>query len=162
MTVLAIRIVHARFSDRTPMRANIVGPPDVATSRASIAACHSAASCSAFGSLMIPAGVIERDKLATAGQRNWIVKPTLPTAIANGASPSCRIRSWSLSASAVPYRRQSGCNVDTVLQRRRGCSHARLPMALAHPTTVLAKRTFHFSVESHRLLERRVQEVLRE
>jgi hypothetical protein len=35
----------------TPMRANIVGPPDVATGiNASIAGCHSAASCSAFGS----------------------------------------------------------------------------------------------------------------
>jgi hypothetical protein len=34
----------------TPMRANIVGPPDVATRiRLSMAACHSAASCSAFG-----------------------------------------------------------------------------------------------------------------
>jgi hypothetical protein len=34
-----------------PMRANIVGPPDVATRiKASIAACHSAASCSGFGS----------------------------------------------------------------------------------------------------------------
>ncbi len=38
----------------TPMRANIVGPPDVATRiSASMAACHSAASCSAFGSLVI-------------------------------------------------------------------------------------------------------------
>src|SRR6266404_5343895 len=35
----------------TPMRANIVGPPSVATRiKASIAACHSAASCSALGS----------------------------------------------------------------------------------------------------------------
>src|SRR5258707_1520025 len=38
----------------TPMRANIVGPPDVATRiNASIAACHSAASCLAFGSLVM-------------------------------------------------------------------------------------------------------------
>jgi hypothetical protein len=38
----------------TPIRANIVGPPDVATKiRASIAACHSAASCSAFGSFVM-------------------------------------------------------------------------------------------------------------
>ena len=37
-----------------PMRANIVGPSDVATRiNASIAACHSAASCSAFGSLVM-------------------------------------------------------------------------------------------------------------
>jgi hypothetical protein len=37
-----------------PMRANIVGPPDVATRiKASIAACHSAALCSALGSLVM-------------------------------------------------------------------------------------------------------------
>jgi len=44
-----------RFNARmTPIRANIVGPPDVATRiKASIAACHSAASCSAFGSLVM-------------------------------------------------------------------------------------------------------------
>jgi hypothetical protein len=37
-----------------PIRANIVGPPDVATRiNASIAACHSAASCSAFGSFVM-------------------------------------------------------------------------------------------------------------
>jgi hypothetical protein len=36
------------------MRANIVGPPDVATRiKASIAACHSGASCSAFGSFVM-------------------------------------------------------------------------------------------------------------
>jgi hypothetical protein len=35
-----------------PIRANIVGPPSVATEiRASVAAIHSGASCSAFGSL---------------------------------------------------------------------------------------------------------------
>ena len=38
----------------TPMRANIVGLPDVATRiKASMAACHSAASCSAFGSFVM-------------------------------------------------------------------------------------------------------------
>jgi len=37
-----------------PIRANIVGPPDVATRiKASIAACHSAVSCSAFGSFVM-------------------------------------------------------------------------------------------------------------
>src|SRR5258705_13616120 len=36
------------------MRANVVGPPDVATRiNASIAACHSAAPCSAFGSFVM-------------------------------------------------------------------------------------------------------------
>jgi hypothetical protein len=38
------------------------------------------------------AGILERDELAPARQRYWIVKPTLATAIANDASPSCRIR----------------------------------------------------------------------
>jgi hypothetical protein len=38
----------------TPMRANIVGPPSVATKiSASIAACHSEAVCSAFGSFVM-------------------------------------------------------------------------------------------------------------
>ncbi len=38
----------------TPMRANIVGAPDVATRiNASIAACHSAVVCSDFGSLVM-------------------------------------------------------------------------------------------------------------
>jgi len=38
----------------TPIRANIAGLPDVATRiKASIAACHSAASCSAFGSFVM-------------------------------------------------------------------------------------------------------------
>ncbi len=37
-----------------PMRANSVGPPDVATRiNASVAACHSLASCSAFGSCVM-------------------------------------------------------------------------------------------------------------
>jgi hypothetical protein len=38
----------------TPIRANIVGPPKVATKiNASTAACHSAISCSAFGSFVM-------------------------------------------------------------------------------------------------------------
>jgi hypothetical protein len=43
-----------RLSSRlTPVRTNIVGPPNVAARiKASIAACHSAASCSAFGSFV--------------------------------------------------------------------------------------------------------------
>jgi hypothetical protein len=43
-----------------PMRAIIVGPPSVATRiKASMAACHSAASCSAFGSrvMYVPASL---------------------------------------------------------------------------------------------------------
>ncbi len=44
-----------RFNARmTPMRANIVGPPDVATRiKASIAAYHSAVACSALGSFVM-------------------------------------------------------------------------------------------------------------
>ena len=38
------------------------------------------------------AGVLERDELASARQRNRVVKPPLLAPIANGASPSCRIR----------------------------------------------------------------------
>jgi hypothetical protein len=38
----------------TPIRANIIGPPSVATRiNASIAACHSGASCSALDSLVM-------------------------------------------------------------------------------------------------------------
>jgi hypothetical protein len=37
-----------------PIRASIVGPPDVATRiKACVAACHSDASCSAFGSFVM-------------------------------------------------------------------------------------------------------------
>src|SRR5712672_1959617 len=55
-----------------PMRANIVGPPDVATRISpSIAACHSWASCSAFGSFVnVVAGVLERYQSATLWRRN--------------------------------------------------------------------------------------------
>jgi hypothetical protein len=75
-----------RFNARmTPIRANIVGPPDVATRiKASIAACHSAASCSAFGKFRdVGAGVLEGDELAPAWQWDWFVKPSLPAAISH-------------------------------------------------------------------------------
>jgi hypothetical protein len=53
----------------TPMRANIVGPPSVATRiRASIAACHSGGIVLGFReSGDIVAGILEGDKLAAAG-----------------------------------------------------------------------------------------------
>jgi hypothetical protein len=38
------------------------------------------------------AGILQRDDLATARQRYWIIKRAFPTSAANGASPSCRIR----------------------------------------------------------------------
>ncbi len=58
IVVFPVRIKHALDmtvnARMTPMRANIVGPPDVATRiKASIAACHSAASCSVFGSFVM-------------------------------------------------------------------------------------------------------------
>src|SRR6266478_4150266 len=49
---------------------------DVATRiNASIAACHSWASCSALGSFVIVgAGVLKGDEVATVRQRYWIIK----------------------------------------------------------------------------------------
>jgi hypothetical protein len=45
-----------------------------------MAACHSAASCSAFGSfVMYVPGVFEGDQLATIGQRDRIIERTLPS-----------------------------------------------------------------------------------
>jgi hypothetical protein len=68
-----------------PMRANIVGPPDVATRiNASIAACHSGVVCSAFASFVIPAGILQRDELVTARQRDRFVEATFPATISHG------------------------------------------------------------------------------
>jgi hypothetical protein len=39
------------------------------------------------------AGILESDKLATAGQWGWIFEFALPTPFANDAIPSCRTRS---------------------------------------------------------------------
>jgi hypothetical protein len=78
-----------------PIRASIVGPPFVATRiKACIAACHSVASCSAFG-----AGILESDELATVGQRDWFVERPLPTAVRHAPadhapSPGRRCRSF--------------------------------------------------------------------
>jgi hypothetical protein len=65
----------------TPIRANIVGPPDAATwIKASLAACHSCASCSALRKLRdVGASVLQRDELAPARQRYGIVKRSLAT-----------------------------------------------------------------------------------
>jgi hypothetical protein len=54
---------RSRFKARKmPIRANIVGPPYVATKiSASIAVCHSAAVCSAFGSFVISAVTLRPD-----------------------------------------------------------------------------------------------------
>jgi hypothetical protein len=69
----------------TPMRANIVGPPDVATRiRACIAACHSAGLMLGLGEPCdVAAGIPERDELAFAWQRDRFFKPPLPPAISH-------------------------------------------------------------------------------
>ena len=52
------------FARITPIRANIVGPPLSATSNsASVAACHSSASCSASGSRVMYCGVYRSRRL---------------------------------------------------------------------------------------------------
>jgi hypothetical protein len=60
----------------TPIRANIVGPPDVATRiRASIAACHSGASCSPLRKLGDEvAGIFQSDERPSAGKWDQIVE----------------------------------------------------------------------------------------
>jgi hypothetical protein len=63
------------------MRANIGGPSCSATSNnACIAACHSSASCSAFGSFGdVLRGVSERDqRLLSTRQHDRIEKPLIP------------------------------------------------------------------------------------
>jgi hypothetical protein len=75
-----------RFNARMmPMRANIVGPPDVATRiKASMAACHSAASCSGFRKLRdVFAGILKSDELACARKRDRIVELALPATISH-------------------------------------------------------------------------------
>src|ERR1035438_6248846 len=60
----------------TPMRAIIVGPSCSATSMsACIAACHSGASCSALGSLVM---IAQRDELASVWQDDWIEELLVP------------------------------------------------------------------------------------
>jgi hypothetical protein len=54
-----------------------------------------------------------------------IIERTFPTATANGASPSCRIGSGSLRATAVPRPFQGG---GKARRQHRRCRHARLPM----------------------------------
>jgi hypothetical protein len=74
----------------TPIRANIVGPPDVATRiKASIAACHSAAFVLGLRKLDdVIAGILERHELVTARQRYRIVKPSLPPTISHRLRPA--------------------------------------------------------------------------
>ena len=77
-----------------PIRANIVGPPDVATR---IKAFHGRLP---LGSLMlgvrelgdVGAGVRERDELATARQRDRFVEVTSPAAISHLARASAARR----------------------------------------------------------------------
>jgi hypothetical protein len=72
-----------------PIRANIVGPPEVATR------INASNGRLPFRGLMlclakprdVPAGILERDELAAARQRNRIIKPPFPTA--RGFHRSC-------------------------------------------------------------------------
>jgi hypothetical protein len=68
---------HGEWDGMMPIRASIGGPPFV-DQDACIAACHSGALCSAFGSFVIFAGILERDQLAAAGQRDRFVEMTRP------------------------------------------------------------------------------------
>ena len=62
----------------TPIRANIVGPFFSATRiRHSIAACHSAASCSALGSLVMRP-VAQGDEFLALWQSDWLGKWAIP------------------------------------------------------------------------------------
>jgi len=83
-----------------PIRASIVGPPDVATRiKACIAACHSGASCSALGSLVmkVPASFVTSSRPRGSG----IVERALPTAVrhrgANHAACARRDRNADIS-----------------------------------------------------------------
>jgi len=78
-----LRLVARRLSARwTPMRANIVGPFRSATRmRASIAACHSGASCSALGSLVMYSAASRRVASGLlfggrTGSSNFLAQPT--------------------------------------------------------------------------------------
>jgi hypothetical protein len=81
-----------------PMRANIVGPPSVATKiRASIAACHSDAVCSAFGSLDIGASANKTLVLNWRGVRRVTPNPSFSVrrvffenAFAQRYQPACK------------------------------------------------------------------------
>ena len=85
-----------------PMRANIVGPPDVATRiNASMAACHSA------GLMLGLAGVLESDKLTAARQRYGIVKPSFPAAISHS-----HVVATVPNPSRAEYRRLAGRTPD--------------------------------------------------
>ena len=68
---------------RMPLRAIIVGPFFLATRiRHFMAAGHSGASCRPWAALRdVVAGVAERDKLAPAGKRTWILKRALPRTV---------------------------------------------------------------------------------
>src|SRR6266446_10964800 len=109
-----------RFKARMiPMRANIVGPPDVATRiKASIAACHSWASCSTLESrvMYLPASS-SVTSWRPRGSGDWFVETTFPAAISHSraspaalAHPRCKRRYFS---SQPPVCREAGfCHED--------------------------------------------------
>jgi hypothetical protein len=69
----------------TPIRASIVGPPDVATRiKASIAACHFRCFVLGLRKLRdVGPGIFKRDELAPTGQRDRIIECSLPPAISH-------------------------------------------------------------------------------
>jgi hypothetical protein len=66
--------------------------PSAAPIKQPTAVCHSSRSCSAFGSFSVSGGILKRDELATAGQRNRIVKLSFPAAISHSATTRGRQR----------------------------------------------------------------------
>jgi hypothetical protein len=103
----------------TPMRANIVGPPDVAARiKASMAACHSAGivfGLRKFGYVL--AGILERDKLATARQRYRISKRALP-AVCCRLAGQCRFSLQPSGGVVRPFRASIGSGIAAVFKRR--------------------------------------------
>jgi hypothetical protein len=89
MMVFPLRIKHtlnvAVQRPHDTAARNMVGPPDVLTRiKASVAACHSWASCSAPGSfVMLVAGILKGEEIATARQRYWIFETSLPAAVSH-------------------------------------------------------------------------------
>jgi hypothetical protein len=75
----------------------------------------------------LPRSDLQRDELATALQRDWIVELSRPT-LADVASPSGRTQCESRSAFAARLRRCPCCTRDRARQRHRRCRRARHPM----------------------------------
>jgi hypothetical protein len=143
-----------RFKARMiPMRANIVGPPDVATRiKASIAACHSWASCSTLESrvMYLPASS-SVTSWRPRGSGDWFVETTFPAAISHScaspaasAHPRCRRRYFS---SQPPVCREAGfCHEDLFMSDSAmptGCAGGLAGPDVSRPVNV-ARRAARF------------------